>query len=101
MIVNRWRGHRLARLVASAKWLRDCSATDWGEPLTLARVDALLEPDRYSARLRGQAFAQARGIHLRAEGSEASTLVYYELEPLYKRPLHSAPQVLRRSASAN
>lgn len=89
LIVNHWRGRNLARSVTSAKWLRDRSATEWGQSFSLARVDALLEPDQYSARLRGQDLARAWGIRVQAGGYEKSTVDYYEVGPFYKRPLHS------------
>jgi hypothetical protein len=89
LIVNHWRGRTLARSVTSAKWLNDRDATEWSQSLSLARVDALLEPDQYSARLRGQDLARAWGVRAQVGGYEASTVDYYELGPFYKRPLHS------------
>jgi hypothetical protein len=89
LIVNHWRGRTLARSVTSAKRLRERSATEWGQSLSLARVDALLEPGQYSARLRGQDLARAWGIRVQAGGYEKSTVDYYEVGPFYKRPLHS------------
>ena len=89
VIVNHWRGRTLARSVSSAKWLRERRATEWGQSLSLARVDGLLEPDQYSARLRGQDLADAWGLRVQAGGYEASTVDYYELGPFYKRPAHS------------
>lgn len=89
LIVNHWRGRTLARSVSSAKWLRERRATEWGQSLSLARVEGLLEPDQYSARLRGQDLADAWGLRVQAGGYEASTVDYYELGPFYKRPVHS------------
>lgn len=89
LIVNHWRGRTLSRSVTSAKWLRDRRATEWGQSLSVARVDALLEPDQYSARLRGQDLARAWGVRVQVGGYETSTVDYYELGPFYKRPLHS------------
>ena len=89
LIINHWRGRTLARSVSSAKWLRERRATEWGQSFSLARVDGLLEPDQYSARLRGQDLAHAWGLRVQAGGYEASTVDYYELGPFLKRPVHS------------
>lgn len=89
LIVNHWHGRTLARSVSSAKWLRDRQATEWGQTFTLARIDALLEPDQYSARLRGQDLADGWGIRVHAGGSDTSATDCYEVGPFLKRPLHS------------
>ena len=89
IIVNHWHGRTLARSVTSAKWLNDRDATEWSQALALARVDALLEPDQYSARLRGQDLARAWGVRAQVGGYEASKVDYYEVGPFLKRPLHS------------
>lgn len=88
-IVNHWSGRTLARSVSSAKWLHDRQATEWGQTFSLARVEALLEPDQYSARLRGQDLADGWGIRLQAGGGDTSAVDYYEVGPFLKRPLHS------------
>jgi len=89
LIVNHWHGRTLARSVSSAKWLRDRQATEWGQTFSLARIDALLEPDQYSARLRGQDLADGWGLRVQAGGSDTSAADYYEVGPFLKRPLHS------------
>jgi hypothetical protein len=89
LIVNHWRGRALTRSVSSAKWLRDREATEWGQSFSVARIDALLEPDQYSARLRGQDLADGWGLRVQAGGEDTSAVDYYEVGPFLKRPLHS------------
>lgn len=89
LIVNHWRGRTLTRSVSSAKWLRDRQATEWGQSFAVARIDALLEPDQYSARLRGQDLADGWGLRVQAGGDDTSAVDYYEVGPFLKRPLHS------------
>jgi len=89
LVVNRWHGRTLFRTATSAKWLEERSATEWAEVLSVSRVAALLEPDRYSARLRGQDLAEAWGMRLQVGGYEISEVDYYEASLFLKRPIHS------------
>lgn len=88
-IVNHWRGRTLSRSVSSAKWLHDRRATEWSQSFSLARIEALLEPDQYSARLRGQDLADGWGLRVQAGGADTSAVDYYEVGPFLKQPLHS------------
>ena len=89
LIVNHWRGRTLLRSVSSARWLRDRQATGWSHSFSLARIEAVLEPDLRSARLLGQDLADGWGLRVQAGGDDTSAVDHYEVGPFLKRPLHS------------
>lgn len=87
--LDRWAGRTLFRSATSLRWRKDRDATDWSQVLTGAYVDTLIQPDRYSTRIRGKDLARAWGAQVEAGGEETSRVDFYEAGVFLKRPLWS------------
>jgi hypothetical protein len=89
LTLDRWAGRTLLRSASSAKWRAELDQTEWSQLLTVARVTAVIEPDRYSGRVRGQDFARAVGLRAEAGGVRTAGADYYEAGFYLKWPVWS------------